>query len=402
MHRRPANECFDDHQHPRPAPVIVAVRPLYPPVRHMEEAVPIITANFRPLRFVLRDEADLWVPTLEQINRRDYDYVKLHRISTYFDVGIAPFSLGVCFDGTLILPSLPQYRDIPQALARFNQTLTELLIGGVYCEAVTPDDVGYGTLSFTAYAKIHGGGYGPSASFHRAARSKHIGTLDVIKLLKPEMTTAKELQGALIVGRDLLERVGDVPLEQVLYGTTFYVRKQWAESLIHTWTTTERIVELAWQKHVVTSVDALTKKRRAFLDDHRSWPVSAKLEVLFQKSLLPAATLGTLDEVRKARNDFAHRGVQPTHDLATKALVGCFELASLCASNFERTDLFERVVSLVVRRCDPELFPKKTTYSESEVSHWLALPPLPGDKEWGDRPYEIIDDLILKPVEKEA
>ncbi|MGH9429777.1 MAG: hypothetical protein ACRD2L_26120, partial [Terriglobia bacterium] len=354
----------------------------------MQDAVPIITANFGPLRFVLRDEVDQWAPTLEQINGRDYDYVKLHRMSTYFDVGIAPYSLGVCFDGTLVLPALPQYQDRTHALARFNQTLTELLIGGVYCEAVTPDDVGYGSLSFTAYAKIHGGGSGPSASFHRAARSKHIGTLDVISLLKPETVTTKELHESLASGRNLLERLGDIPQEQVLYGTTFYVRKQWAESLIHIWTTIERIVELAWQKHVVSSVDAPTKKRRAFLDDHRTWPVSAKLEVLFQKSLLRAGTLDTLDKVRKARNDFAHRGVLPTHELATKALTGCFELVSLCASNFARTDLFERVVSLVVGRCDPDLFPRKTTYADAEVSHWLALPPLPGDKEWGDQTYE--------------
>src|SRR5712692_1190973 len=141
----------------------------------MKDSVPIVTANFQPLRFVVRDETDQWAPTLEQINVRDYDYVKLHRMSTYFDVGIAPYSLGVCFDGTLVLPALPQYRDRTSALAAFNQTLTELLIGGIYCEAVTPDDIGYGSLSLTAYARIHGGGTGPSASFHQAARTKHIG-----------------------------------------------------------------------------------------------------------------------------------------------------------------------------------------------------------------------------------
>jgi hypothetical protein len=196
-----------------------------------------------------------------------------------------------------------------------------------------------------------------------------------------------------------LAKLGEIPLEQVLYGTTFYVRKQWAESLIHIWTTTERIVELAWQKHVVSSSGAPTKKRRAFLDDHRTWPVSAKLEVLFQKSLLPAETLATLDEVRKARNDFAHLGVVPRHETATKALTGCFQLASLCASEFQETGLFNDLVALVIKRCSPSLYPTKSKFEQSEVSHWLPLPPLPGDKEWGDRPYEVIDELVLKPIE---
>jgi hypothetical protein len=363
----------------------------------MEEAVPIITANFNPLRFVLRDGMDSWNPSLDQINGRDYDYVKLHRMSTYFDVGIAPYSLGICFDGTLVLPALAKFQDKHTALAQFNGTLAELLLGGVYCEAVSPDDIGYGSLSFTSYARINGGGPGPSASFHRAARNKHIGTLDVINLLHPETITTDSLQVALNDGRELLGKLGDIPREQVLYGTTFYVRNQWSESLIHIWTTTERIVELCWQKYVVTSDASSTKKRRAFLNDHRSWPVSTKLEVLFQKRLLPFETYNKLDEVRKARNDFAHRGLLPTHEIALQALTGCFELASLCASNFESTVLFENVVAIVTARCDPALMPKKQIL---EPSHWLALPPLPGDKEWGDKEYEIVEDLCLKPIPK--
>jgi hypothetical protein len=123
----------------------------------MKDSVPVITANFNPLRFVVRSDKDIWEPTLEQINGRSYDYVKLHRLSTYFDAGIAPYSLGVCFDGTLVLPAIARFRDRNSALAQFNRTLSELLLGGVYCEAVSPDDVGYGSTSFTAYTKIHGG-----------------------------------------------------------------------------------------------------------------------------------------------------------------------------------------------------------------------------------------------------
>lgn len=370
--------------------------------RSMRNAVPIVTANFQPLRFVIRGEADAWSPTLEQINAREYDYVKLHRLATYVDVGIAPYSLGICFDGTLLLPALPQYQDRTSALTLFNKTLTELLVGGLYCEAVTPDDLGYGSLSFTSYARTSGSGCGPSASFHQAARTKHIGTLDVISLLKPEIVTTAKLASSLASGRDLLGKLGQIPLEQVLYGTTFYVRKQWAESLIHIWTTTERIVELAWQKHVVLFGGAPSKKRRSFLGDHRTWPASTKLEVLYQKSLLPENTLATLDEVRKARNDFAHRGVVPSHETATKALKGCFELASLGASGFQETRLFDGLVTLVIGRCNPGLYPKRSAFDKSEVSHWLPLPPLPGDKEWGDRPYEIVDELALKPINREA
>ncbi len=363
----------------------------------MENAVPIITANYRPLRFVLINDTDFWIPTIEQINNRDYDYVKLHRMSTYFDIGIAPYSLGICFDGTLVLPAIPKYYDASHALTLFNRTLSELLLGGVYCEAVTPDDIGYGSLTFTAYTRIIKSGWGPSVSFHTAARLKVIGPLDSIKLLKPETITIDELHTSLKTGRELISRLGEIPREQILYGTTFYVRKQWAESLIHIWTIIERITELTWQKYVVNPF-ASSKKRREFLDDHRTWPVSTKLEVLFQKKLLPVSTCDMLEEVRKARNNFAHYGKIPTYDTASKALRGCFELASLCASDFESEDLFEQVVSQVVKRCNLEILPQKRMLKLSELEYWLPCPPIPGDKEWGDREYEIVDDLCLKPI----
>lgn len=365
----------------------------------MKDSVQVITANFSPFRLVLRPN-DAWEPTLEQINSRSYDYVRLHRISTYFDVGIAPYSLGVCFDGTLILPAVSQFRDRASALTQFNKTLSELLLGGIYCEAVSPDDIGFGTLSFTAYSRISGGATGPAASLHMAARTKHIGTLDVIKLLKPEIVTADALQVAITNGRKLLGLLGDMPREQVLYGATFYARKQWAESLIHMWTTTERIIEIAWQKHVVSSDNPPSAKRRSFLKDHRTWPASAKLEVLFQKALLPSVTYDKLDATRKARNDLAHRGVAPSYRAAQTALQGCFELASLCASGFTETSLFRAAIDLIANRCDPELFPEKTMFGVDEVSHWLGMPPLPGDAKWGNQEYEIIEDLLLKPINR--
>lgn len=365
----------------------------------LKEPVPIITANYNPLRFIMRNELDVWTPTLEEINKRSYDYVKLHRSSFAIDIGIAPFSMGVCFDGTLYLPAFSKYNNYVHALEQFNGVLTELLLGGVYCEAVTPNDIGCGSLLPTAFTRMNGGSKGSAASFHMAARNKYIGSLDGARLLHPEIISVKEMQSALNRGKKLLSLLGNIPREQVLYGATFYVLKQWAESLIHIWTITERVVEIAWQKHVVGLKQA-TKKRKAFLDDHRTWPISAKLEVLFQKNLLPPLTYEKLDEVRKARNNFAHRGVLPTHEMATLALSGCFELASLCSSDFKKIDLFEHVVELVTARCNPVLYPKKTKFKESELSCWLPLHPLPGEKAWGDKEYEIVEDLCPRPFKK--
>ena len=68
-----------------------------------DDHIPIVIGNCRPFRIIER-ETDNWNPTLEQINGKDYDYVKLNRMSTFIDIGIAPLSLGIGFDGSLILP----------------------------------------------------------------------------------------------------------------------------------------------------------------------------------------------------------------------------------------------------------------------------------------------------------
>jgi hypothetical protein len=364
--------------------------------------IPIITANFKPFRLVQRGTGDSWSPTLHQINDRTYDYVKLHRMSTYLDVGIAPLSMGICFDGTLVLPATPELREIPKALALFNRTLSELAVGGVYCEAVQPDDIGYGSLTLHGYTRLLGGGGGASASLHKAARTKHIGTIDVIRLLNPEVIDQAELERAFSAGRKRLQQLDGIPREQLLYAITYYVKGQWAESLIHAWTTTERIIEIAWASHVCNAALASSKKRKQFLNDHRTWTSSAKLEVLFQKGLLPINTYEKLDVARKARNAFAHQGVVPARQAALEALAGGLELASLCTTGFQDTTTFKHVVELAASRCRTELYPTKTQFSTSEVSHWLSLPPVPGFKEWGSEPFEIIEEICLKELSQKG
>jgi hypothetical protein len=216
--------------------------------------------------------------------------------------------------------------------------------------------------------------------------------------MEPASILVSDMHSALETGREFVRKIGELPQEQVLYGITFYSRKQWAEALIHLWTVTERLVEVAWVRNVIESISAIPKRRRAFLEDHRTWPVSTKLEMLAQKGLLTGDLLATLDGVRKTRNDFAHRGVQPAQEHATHALSGCFELASMCASDFKDSTLLQHVVATVIDRCDPKLYPEKRTFTDSEVSHWLSIPPIPGDKGWDERPYEINEDLQLKPI----
>jgi hypothetical protein len=336
-------------------------------------------------------------------DNRSYDYVKLHRASTFVDIGIAPFSLVVCFDGTLALPATEKYRDPDNALADFNKFLCEVLLGGTYCEAMTPDDICLGTMTLTAYCKTTGASRGPESNFHKAIRHEHVGTLDVIRLFEPETIFVSELEKAVATGRTRLSGIGAVASETLLYGATFFARNQWAESLIHLWASTEQIVEAIWLDKVLSTPEITgvpTKSRLAFLKDHRTWPVATKVELLYQKALVPDETYALLSTSRKARNDFAHSGAMPSHSEAEAALDGLFQMASLRVTNHLDRNALDEIPRLVKARSRTHAEWDRHGKPLEGVTHWLPIPPTPGDPGWGDAPYEIIEELQLKPIQR--
>jgi hypothetical protein len=371
----------------------------------MDPPVPVVTGNYEPFRLVLREDHDVWEPTLEEINKRTYDYVKLHRLSTYIDVGIRPFSMAVCFDGTLALPAIEQYHDPERALTTFNKTLCEALVGGLYCEAMSPDDICLGHLTLTAYCTIGGANRGRVSGFHKAIRSKHLGCLDAIHLLNPETTTHREFEEAITVGRQRLALVGPATPETLLYGATFFARNQWPESLLHLWTSAEQIVNATWADTMVGSsrVDGMgTRSRRAFLRDTRTWTASTRLEVLFQKGLLPDQTYCLLSKARKARNDFAHEGTLPGREHASAALDGLLQLASLRTTRYEDIAVLDDIANEVKRRSKMyEDWDRRGEPIEGVIA-WLALPPVPGNPGWGDEPFEIIEELTLQRFDQDS
>lgn len=364
--------------------------------------IPVVIGNYAPFRLVLR-ETDSWNPTLEQINSREYDYVKLCRLSCFIDIGIAPFSLGISFDGSLVLPASPEFRTRESALDKFNETLGILLLGGIYSEAVQPTDISFGTLFFNGYLKQHNGGTGHESVFHKAIQTKYVSTLDVISLLKPKTISKTELEDAYKKGKEYYLKLNKLSPNLLLNGTSNYVRHQWAEGLIFLWTSVEQVINIIWIKEVIqneTEIDDLIEGRSKFLKDFRTWTTSTKIELLYQKGFLKTKQYQLLNKARKTRNDFVHNGKELTQENVKCALDGLFQMISLVISSYQNPDLLNETLETIYKNQRGDLIPKRTKFSKEEVTHWLSLPPLPGDSDWGDKEYEIIEDLVLKPLEK--
>ncbi|MBN1373392.1 MAG: hypothetical protein JW987_15755 [Anaerolineaceae bacterium] len=360
--------------------------------------VPIVIASVLPFRLVKR-ENELWAPSINDINDRNYDYVKLSRLSTFLDVGIRPFSIGIGFDGSLILPAIDEFRNRDTALEKFNETLGILLLGGIYTEAVLPVDISIGLLTLDGYTKLLGGGDGPNAKFHRAIRTKHAGALDVILLFNPPSLEIAEISDAYEKGKQFYQKLKGISPVLLLNGASNYVNRHWTESLIFIWTSIEQIVNCLWVDHIVNQKQANIAGRSTFLKDFRTWTTSTRIEVLFQRELIDTETYKLINLARKARNDFIHNGKGISGEVSLYALSSLFRLMSLIISDFKSTNLLQNSLNTIVKHEKGDLIPNKSSFSTNEVSHWLPIPPLPGDPNWGDKEYEIIEDLVLQPLD---
>jgi hypothetical protein len=363
--------------------------------------IPVFIGNYSPFRLVLRDE-DRWAPTLDEINTNTYDYVKLCRMSTFIDIGIAPFSLGVSFDGSLILPASPDFKTPQQALNKFNETLGIMLLGGLYSESVQPSDVSFGRLHFDGYLKQNGGGVGRSSNFHLAMKTRHLGAHDTIKLLEPTSIRTKTMQTAYTKGKEIFSSLENLSPSLYLNGTSNYVKQQWTEALLFLWTSLEQVINIMWENKIIKEVQSQTENtiqgRTKFLNDFRTWTSSTRIELLYQKGFIQTKDYQLLNVARKTRNDFIHNGKAVIESTVLSAIEALFRLMSLVATDYQSASILDETIALVLSNGRAEFYPKKTVYKPEDLKYYLKLPPIPGDKDWGDKTYEIIEELILQPL----
>jgi len=363
-----------------------------------------IVAFTNPFRLVLRDERDQWSPTLEQINESAYDYVKLHRISTSLDIGLPhPFCLHVSFDGSILLPKIEKLWPVENAVSCVNQVLGEIVLGGIYFDAVLPTDIDQGVLYDTGYFRAHGLAASLTAQLHLALQCKMASTLHSILLHEPHHVLARELVEAHQRGATISSKIGTLRVEFVLQGISAFLSHDWASALSHFWIAIEQLISFMWHERVVagpTQPSAPIEGRAQFLDDYRTWVTSARVEVLYQLRALPEETYRLLNTARKARNDLAHSGVTPRKVAAEAAFDAAFQLISGIHTPNRIDSLGAIVARLKEFDSVQRHYKPREPVKGVEGALWLGpLPPVPGEKEWGNRDLErVVRDASAEPT----
>lgn len=363
--------------------------------------IPTIMAFINPFSVVVRGNEE-WKPTLDEINESSYDYVKLNRTSTAIDIGIAPLSMIVGFDGSLILPCIKEYADVNKAVEKFNETLGYLLLGGIYVKATSPEDISFGYINEYGYSKIVKAGDGQLSSFHFAIRSRCGNPFESIRLMEPQIIKDKDLIIAYRKGQKIFQKLSNISPSVLIQSASYYVSKQYTESLIFSWTTIEKIVNLIWDKEVIAKDDGNISARKTLLKDFRTWTNAVRMDVLFQLHLLPTELYSSLTLTRKTRNNFMHNQNAIKSQHAEVALKSLMQLISLIDSDFKTITLLNDVLDKIVSKTELNMNPTNGEEKGIEPQYWMYdRAPIPGDKEWGTKDFEKIEEIMLKPLNKQ-
>lgn len=366
-------------------------------VRNMSlhKAAHTIIAYTSPFQLVFRDTKDKWSPSLEQINRNGYDSIKLHRLSASLDIGLpTPLCMHITLDGALLLPRVRQFWPIEKAVATFNTVLGEILLGGIYFESIQPTDIDQGILYVTGYYRPLGHAKGFPGQLRYGLQAKIASPLHSILLYNPCHVFAGDIHAARKRGAAIRSRFKTLSVEFLLQGVSSFVAHDWAGALSHLWVSLEQIVSSLWEEHVVIGgVQPIPpiKNRTEFLQDHRTWIISARLDVLFQRGILSDVAYRYLSLARKARNELAHKGITPTKQSAEAVLDGLFEVIASVQPKGTDPRLSEVITGIKARDPAERHYVMPKVVEGDGGGLWLGpLPPIPGEKEWGDKEYEKV------------
>lgn len=305
---------------------------------------PFITANFEPFRLIIADNNDIWKTNLSEINTKTYNDKKLNKISLELDIGIENNLLSVSYDGTLFLPRTDKFRDPYYTMSVFNQVLTCCFLGGLYCEAVTPDNIGYGSIDSNNESYILSGDGGKALLFHSLIKARLAGPTDTIKLLDANFVTAKNFKESYLFGKNIFEKFSNkLKLEQLLPAIKFYNNAQLSESLIFFWTSIEQLINYFW-------VYILNRKIK------RDENMQFKIKELKKNTILSKKLFEELNEVRKARNHLAHSAIMPSKEITNFSVKCFFELLSLLFTDLNKESFFDDMKNKLINNCYSNLF----------------------------------------------
>lgn len=356
--------------------------------------VPLYVAATSPFTIVIFDKDDEPEFTLEQVNGRIYDRLKLCRTTTGLDPMLSAMdrmSVIVSYTGALLFPRMRGVSE-EEVLASANRLLLKLTFGGIDFDALAPNDIGFGYIYGTGYYLAAGGAGGPNFATLMALQHQDAGSFDTMKLLHPRVQTSSEIHSAIRTGAPVVDGIPEISPSLFLNGLTYFRQGQLAPALVFLWSTCESLIGRLWGDHVVPNGAGIPGRKR-FVEGN-GWQAAHMVEVLFQMGLIDSDLYTQMSRARVARNALAHRADPPKLDDCKAALQGAFRLVSAVRSGGQMQDEFKTLADRLAAAHDPRPGPLDPQY-------WREIPSVPGDENW-EGEYAKHPEIELIPLTKKG
>lgn len=356
--------------------------------------VPLYVAATSPFTLVTFDENDEPAFTLDQVNTKSYDRLKLCRTTTALDSMLSAMdqmAVIVGYTGALLFPRMKgvSRNDV---VASANRLLLKLTFGGISFDAIASDDVGFGYIYSTGYFISGGGAEGSNFKTLMSLQYQDASSSDAMRLLNHRVRTSSEIHAAFNAGTSVVDEIPEISPSLFLNGLTYFRRGELAPSLVFLWSTCESLVGRLWVDHVVPKGAGIPGRKR-FVESN-GWQAAHMVEVLFQMSLIDDGLYTALSRARTARNALAHRAEPPKVDDCKAALQSAFKLVAAVRSGGKIQNEFGALADKLASVHDPRTGPLNPQY-------WRDIPAVPGDEKW-DGEYARHSEIELVPISQKG
>lgn len=320
---------------------------------------PAWMVHLRPYSAIVSDSKKQLNFSLEQINENSYDGMQLSEV-----VGILPLEIDeglvalVSYDGAIAIPQCNAFSTRSEGIAKLNEILCSLLLGGIHAEVLHSHELVIGSLHKKTNL------FANTPSFHTQLRSNWASITELLEpLMYPRVLSVDNLKKAFSEGQEIIRSIPQFSPFFLLNGYTSLTNQNNSDALNNLWIVVEQLTEILWLNQYSrnsSSYSPNVNKRHdqlKFKIDNNI--ISAKHELLKLSEIIKNKIYQKLNRVRRARNDLAHKGIPPKREVIIElwdVLLELFEIAT-----------YRRNIGMRVLRIGQEInwgIPRSTNFDE--------------------------------------
>lgn len=276
---------------------------------------PAWMVHLKPFSAIISEQQPRINFSLDQINNNDYEGMQLSKV-----IGILSLesddSLGalISYDGAIAIPQSENFPTRIDGIAKLNEILCCLLLGGIHAEVLYPHELDVGTL----YEKRSL--FSNLPSLHNQLRCNWASISErYLPLMHPRVLHFNDLRLAYNAGQEIIKSIPSFTPFFLLNGYTSLINQNNNDALNNLWIVVEQITEILWKKIYIKCKDSYPRQVRCL---HTTWEeakflknIATKHKLLRLAKIISRQNYKILESARKSRNKLVHSGRRPEYEV---------------------------------------------------------------------------------------